>query len=98
MFFDAYRAAFAGADRVLFAPTFHAGRLDPEERLDFGALARALAATGVPAALCADAEEVLSRALAEARPGDVLVTMSSGAFEGLPHRLAEGLSARVAAG
>ncbi|HEX9669713.1 MAG TPA: Mur ligase family protein [Thermoanaerobaculia bacterium] len=98
MFFDAYRAAFAGAHRVLFAPTFHAGRLDPEERLDFGALARALAAAGVPAALCADAEEVLSRALAEAQPGDVLVTMSSGAFEGLPHRLAEGLSARVAAG
>ncbi|HEX5758934.1 MAG TPA: Mur ligase family protein [Thermoanaerobaculia bacterium] len=98
MFFDPYRAAFADADRVLFAPTFHSDRLAPEDRLDFGALARELSGAGVPAALCMDAEEVLSRALAEAGTGDVLVTMSSGAFEGLPHRLVEGLAARVVAG
>ena len=92
-FFLPYRNAFAGADRVLFAPTFHAGRLAHEERLDFGDLAAALRADGVAADLCAGTEDLLRRALAEARDGDVLVTMSSGSFEGLPHRLAAALTA-----
>ena len=48
-FFEPYRQAFAGADRVLFAPIFHNGRLAAEERLDFGALAAELTAGGVPA-------------------------------------------------
>jgi UDP-N-acetylmuramate: L-alanyl-gamma-D-glutamyl-meso-diaminopimelate ligase len=86
-FFEPYREAFAGADRVLFAPTFHNGRLAPEERLDFGALATALTAAGVPADLCADTAELMRHALAEARDGSVLVTMSSGSFEGMPHKL-----------
>jgi UDP-N-acetylmuramate: L-alanyl-gamma-D-glutamyl-meso-diaminopimelate ligase len=97
MFFAPYRAAFARADRVLFAPTFHRGRLAPGERLDFAALAAELAAGGVPATLCADTGEVLRRAVEEARPGDVLVTMSSGSFDGLPGRLVEALGALRAA-
>jgi UDP-N-acetylmuramate: L-alanyl-gamma-D-glutamyl-meso-diaminopimelate ligase len=91
-FFAPYREAFAAADRVLFAPTFHQGRLAPAERLDFGELAAALTADGVPTDLCADTGDVLRRALAGTRPGDVLVTMSSGSFEGLPHRLAAALA------
>jgi UDP-N-acetylmuramate: L-alanyl-gamma-D-glutamyl-meso-diaminopimelate ligase len=92
-FFAPYRKAFAGADRVLFAPTFHLGRLALEERLDFGTLAQALRDDGVAAELCADTDAVLRTALAEAREGDVLVTMSSGSFDGLPHRLAAALTA-----
>ena len=92
-FFAPYREAFAAADRVLFAPTFHLGRLAPEDRLDFGALAQEVTAAGVPATLCASTDEVFRRALEEAREGDVLVTMSSGSFEGMPHRLAEALVA-----
>ena len=86
-FFAPYRQAFAGADRVLFAPIFHSGRLAPEERLDFAALARELSAAGVPAEVAADDAELLRKGLEEAREGSVLVTMSSGSFEGLPHRL-----------
>jgi UDP-N-acetylmuramate: L-alanyl-gamma-D-glutamyl-meso-diaminopimelate ligase len=92
-FFEPYRQAFTGADRVLFAPTFHAGRLTDEEKLDFGALAETLRADGIAADLCADPGDVLRRALDEARDGDVLVTMSSGSFDGLPHRLAAALTA-----
>ncbi|HEX4959901.1 MAG TPA: Mur ligase family protein [Thermoanaerobaculia bacterium] len=94
-FFAPYRAAFAGADRVLFAPTFHNGRLAPEERLDFAALARELSAAGVPAEVAADNGELLRKGLDEARQGSVLVTMSSGSFEGMPHRLLEGLLAAL---
>jgi UDP-N-acetylmuramate: L-alanyl-gamma-D-glutamyl-meso-diaminopimelate ligase len=86
-FFEPYRRAFAGADRVLFAPIFHNGRLAAEERLDFSALAAALTAAGVPADLCADNAELMRHALDEARDGSVLVTMSSGSFEGMPHKL-----------
>jgi UDP-N-acetylmuramate-alanine ligase len=41
--------------------------------------------------VCADTAQVLEMALAEAREGSVLVTMSSGSFEGMPHRLIEAL-------
>jgi len=94
-FFAPYRQAFAGADRVLFAPTFHLGRLAPEDRLDFAALAAEITAAGVPATLCETTDEVFRRALDEAQEGDVLVTMSSGSFEGMPHRLAEALVAEA---
>jgi UDP-N-acetylmuramate-alanine ligase len=92
MFFDAYRQAFAGADRVLFAPTFHSGRLGPEERLDFASLATALTAGGIAADRCADLDGLLARAVAESRQGDVLVAMSSGSFEDLPRRLLAALA------
>jgi UDP-N-acetylmuramate: L-alanyl-gamma-D-glutamyl-meso-diaminopimelate ligase len=92
MFFDAYRQAFAGADRVLFAPTFHSSRLGPEERLDFAALAAALTAGGITADRCADLDGLLARAVAESRQGDVLVAMSSGSFENLPRRLLAALA------
>lgn len=93
MFFAAYREAFAAADRVLFAPTFHSGRLSAEERLDFAAVAAALAADGVAATRFSGVDELLAHAVAESRPGDVLVTMSSGSFEDLPRRLLAALPA-----
>ena len=86
-FFEPYRQAFAGADRVLFAPTFHNGRLAAEERLDFGVLADELTKGGVPADLYPDNAELMRQALDEARDGSVLVTMSSGSFEGMPYKL-----------
>ncbi len=86
-FFEPYRQAFAGADRVLFAPTFHNGRLAAEERLDFGVLADELTEGGVPADLYPDNAGLMRQALDEARDGSVLVTMSSGSFEGMPYRL-----------
>lgn len=91
MFYEAYRESFRRADRVLFAPIFHAGRLEPEERLDLEALVDDLDGDGVPAEACASIDEVLARGLALARPGDILVTMSSGGFDGLPRRLLAGL-------
>jgi UDP-N-acetylmuramate: L-alanyl-gamma-D-glutamyl-meso-diaminopimelate ligase len=97
-FFDAYRQAFAGADRVLFAPLFHSDRLAPEERLDLAALAAALTAAGVPAEVAADNGELLRLGLEEAQKGSVLATMSSGSFEGMPQRLLAALRESDAAG
>ena len=91
LFFDDYLRAFSGADGVLFAPIFHAGRLGDDERLDLDALVERLRSADLLAEACPSTEAVFERALELATAGDVLVTMSSGSFEGLPHRLLEAL-------
>jgi UDP-N-acetylmuramate: L-alanyl-gamma-D-glutamyl-meso-diaminopimelate ligase len=91
-FYDLYKTAFTRAGQVLFAPTFHAGRLSDAERLDFTALAVELNRSGVSATVFPTNEDLLAAALAEAKPGDVLITMSSGAFEGMPGKLAAALA------
>lgn len=92
---EAYARAFREAHRVLFAPPFYAERFRPEERIDFEALAEELTRNGTEATACETHQDLQTRALQEARDGDVLVTMSSGSFEGLPHKLLEGLKQRA---
>jgi len=91
-----YVDAFAGAERVLLAPVHYAGRWPAPELLELDRLVADLAARGVEARAPGDAEAVLTAALAWAAPGDVFVTMSSGSFAGLPHRLLEALAAHGA--
>jgi UDP-N-acetylmuramate-alanine ligase len=67
-------------------------RLPPEERLDIEKLMAELENKGTPATIGEDVDSLLALALAEARSGDVFITMSSGSFEGLPHRLYAALS------
>jgi UDP-N-acetylmuramate: L-alanyl-gamma-D-glutamyl-meso-diaminopimelate ligase len=91
-FHDPYIEAFTGADAVILAPIFHSGRLQDDERLDLAALAEDVAAAGTPVTVCATLDEVLEAGLRQAQPGTVLVTMSSGSFEGMPRRLLAGLT------
>jgi UDP-N-acetylmuramate: L-alanyl-gamma-D-glutamyl-meso-diaminopimelate ligase len=91
----AYEQAFRNADRVLFAPQFYAERFQPEDKIDFPRLAQELTNAGTEATACATNEDLRTRALEQAEPGDVLVTMSSGSFEGLPHKLLEALKQRA---
>jgi len=90
----AYAEAFRAADRVLFAPVYHAGRLSTEERIDFPALAAELSKDGVQATACGGLDALRRLALDGARAGDVLVTMSSGSFDGMPRSLLQALSDR----
>ena len=93
MFQEAYLEAFRLADRVLFAPVFHRGRLEAEEVLDLPALAAEL---GHGSCCCASNDEVLARAVADSAPGDVIVTMSSGSFDGMPRRVLAALREKQA--
>ena len=86
-----YRRALAVADVVYIAPVFHAARLAESERLNLEDLVADLAADGVPAVAAPSIAELLERANNEARSGDVFISMSSGSFEGLPHRYLERL-------
>ena len=89
--FDAYLEAGRQADVLLLAPIFHHDRLAPEERLDREALVRALCESGVDARACDNLDDLYAAALATVRHGDVVVTMSSGDFAAMPHRLLEAL-------
>ncbi len=91
LFFGTYRQAFRVADRVFLAPIFHAGRLDPDKRLDLAALVTQLGADGVAASTSPDLEALLASLISEVRAGDVVATMSSGEFGRLPQRLLEAL-------
>ena len=90
-FFDAYVEAFLTADAVVLAPLFHAGRLAEEDRLDLPRLVEALRDRGVQAVAAATIDDTLARTNELARPGDVVVTMSSGAFGNLPRRIVAGV-------
>ena len=86
-------AALAAADRVFLAPVFHRDRLG-EEGFDPRRLAADIERQGADATACESNDELAEKALAEAQGGDVLVTMSSGSFDGMPRRLAAGLIRR----
>ena len=88
-----YARAFAVADLAYLAPIFHRDRLAPEDRLDLAALAADLSSAGTPCVLAEDLEGLQMRVLADIRPGDVVLTMSSGSFGGLPRRLAQAVLA-----
>ena len=90
--FDGYLEALAQADRVFLAPIFHAGRLEDGERLDLDKLADELEKAGTEVEVSSEIESLLRDLVASLADGDVVVTMSSGSFEGLPKRLLDALS------
>jgi UDP-N-acetylmuramate: L-alanyl-gamma-D-glutamyl-meso-diaminopimelate ligase len=91
IFEEDYARAFGGADGLVIAPVFHARRLTPETVLDRGALARRFAGSGKPAFAPESIAEIPEILRLHARPGDVLILMSSGSFGGLPATLLEAL-------
>lgn len=87
---EVYVEAFMPADVIVLAPL---GRALPEaERLDLSRLAADLRARGRTVETPASLDDLLERARAHARPGDAIVSMSNGAFGGVPHKLAESLA------
>ena len=95
LFFDAYREAFASADSIFFAPVFHAGRLGEDKALDLDELVGALGRDDLVSARADSIDELEAMVLADLGSGDVVVTMSSGSFEGLPQRLLAALERRA---
>lgn len=92
MFEEDYAAVFEGADASIVAPVFHASRLTEETRLDREALVRRLVSSGRPAFAPDSIDSIPEILRREARAGDVIILMSSGAFGGLPEKLVERLA------
>lgn len=94
IFQNEFVAALAGADEAVLSMPFTKENdpLPEPERLDSAAVVRALEARGVPARLLGAPPEIRDYLVASARPGDVIVVMSNGAFGGLPRLLAQALA------
>jgi UDP-N-acetylmuramate: L-alanyl-gamma-D-glutamyl-meso-diaminopimelate ligase len=89
VFQDGFAGAFDRAARVYLGAVYFKEN-DPipaDARLDTEVLAHAISARGPAAAAFASTAAILEGIIADARPGDVIVCMSNGPFDGLPQRL-----------
>ncbi|MFM1919943.1 MAG: hypothetical protein RLZZ303_1577 [Candidatus Hydrogenedentota bacterium] len=75
--------AFGQADTVGLGPIYRAERIPDAERLDRESLCEALRVLGIDAACFDDAVQLVPWATARAKPGDVVLLLSNGAFGGL---------------
>jgi UDP-N-acetylmuramate: L-alanyl-gamma-D-glutamyl-meso-diaminopimelate ligase len=93
-FQEAYRRALSGADRVVLAGLFHPERYDAETGMDPTRLAASLREDGVSADYVPDVDRIVETVTGPARPGDILLVMSNGAFGGIQTKLVEALERR----
>ncbi|GEJ55871.1 UDP-N-acetylmuramate:L-alanyl-gamma-D-glutamyl-meso-diaminopimelate ligase [Anaeromyxobacter diazotrophicus] len=82
-----YVTAWPCAAEVFILRPAPTDRVPEAERLDVDRLAREISAAGPPAHACASVEEVVAGVVRSARPGDVVVAMSNGAFGGIWDKL-----------
>jgi len=85
---DILPGAFEEADWILLGPIAFSSKIAAEERLDLGAVADRLVSQGKQAQVVGEPEEIIRRLAGALRPGDLVAFFSSGAFHGLPQRLA----------
>lgn len=89
-----YAASFDEAHKVFIKQPPGLEALPEAERLDAARLAEDIRRRSVDARFCADADSLLDALRLECRPGDVVLCMSNGSFDGVPRRLTELLGKR----
>ena len=75
--------SFQGADQILFAPIHRRDALRAEDRLDLTALVESLRRQGKGAVQLPSAREIVEYVSPRLEPGDVVVVMSNGGFDGI---------------
>ena len=86
---DAFADVLSGVDRVVLAEVYPAGE-QPIEGADSAHLADAVAARGAKRPTVVKVEDVGTAILAEAQPGDVVLTMGAGSIARVAPQLAGG--------
>lgn len=86
---DAFADVLSGVDRVVLAEVYPAGE-QPIEGADSAHLADAVAARGAKRPTVVKVEDVGAAILAEAQPGDVVLTMGAGSIARVAPQLAGG--------
>ena len=89
-----YGEAFGGAQHVFLREPEPHDKVPPDQRLDANAVVRALEGHGIAAEVHEPVATLVSRVAEEARPGDVVLVMSNGAFGGFIPLLLDALRAR----
>jgi len=91
-----YIDAFHEADRVIIGPIFHRDRYETRYGMDkmmsVPAIVDKLNADGIPTTQIDDIQKIAELVGREAKPHDVVVVMSSGAFDGVHGKILEQLA------
>jgi UDP-N-acetylmuramate: L-alanyl-gamma-D-glutamyl-meso-diaminopimelate ligase len=91
VFQDALPQALALGDRVILGGVFRAQQLGGENRLDPESVAESVRALGKDARVFSSSDAIAEQLGAEAKPGDLLLIMSNGSFDGLCEKLVKKL-------
>jgi UDP-N-acetylmuramate: L-alanyl-gamma-D-glutamyl-meso-diaminopimelate ligase len=83
VFQDALPKALALGDRVILGGVFRAQQLGGENRLDPESVAESVRGLGKDARVFPSSDSIAEHLESEAKPGDVLLIMSNGSFDGL---------------
>ncbi|MCA9674903.1 MAG: UDP-N-acetylmuramate:L-alanyl-gamma-D-glutamyl-meso-diaminopimelate ligase [Myxococcales bacterium] len=86
-FQDEFVDAFAHADEVIVGSMYDPTRIPKDERFDPERLALDLHRHGTKASYLPEVDAIVRHIVAAAAPGDVVVVLSSGSFEGLHDKL-----------
>jgi UDP-N-acetylmuramate: L-alanyl-gamma-D-glutamyl-meso-diaminopimelate ligase len=87
--------SLALADRVVLGGVFRSHQLGDENRLDPETVAQTVRSLGKQARVFSSSDEIAAALSAESEPGDVLLVMSNGSFDGLCEKLVKKLSNEV---
>jgi UDP-N-acetylmuramate: L-alanyl-gamma-D-glutamyl-meso-diaminopimelate ligase len=98
VFFDAYAGSFSMANEVLIGPLHAPEKIPPAQRLDVQALAAEIRKRGVSARAFASATEIAQTIVENAVPGDTVLVLSSGSFDGLVEQILRGFGDAVVRG
>ena len=87
--------ALALADRVVLGGVFRSHQLGDDNRLDPETVAQSIRSLGKEARVFSSTDEIACVLAAEAAPGDLLLVMSNGSFDGLCEKLIKKLGDEV---
>ena len=87
--------SLALADRVILAGVFRSQQIGDDNRLDPKSVAQSVLALGKEARVFSSSEEIAETLATEAEPGDLLLVMSNGSFDGLCEKLMKKLGNEV---
>jgi UDP-N-acetylmuramate: L-alanyl-gamma-D-glutamyl-meso-diaminopimelate ligase len=93
VFQDALPVALALGDRVILGGVFRAQQLGDENRMDPEAVAANVRALGKDAHVMPGCDAIADHLAEETKPGDVLLIMSNGSFDGLCEKVLKKLRA-----
>src|SRR6266404_1887043 len=97
VFQESLPKALALADRVVLGGVFRAQQLGDDNRMDPETVATSVRELGREARIFSGSDAIAEYLSTEAKPGDVLLIMSNGSFDGLCDKLVKKLDRRVAA-